>query len=286
MRIRYLIRQSVRGLSQRLGFSFLLLVCLASSFLVVSTFLLITRNLRNAAEKLGGQVQIAIFLSDDITPEQTSSLFRDLRNLPEVEAVNYRSKEDALSRLRNYLGRDCLEELESNPLPTSFELGLKKEFRGFETIARMASKIRKKEGVEEVEFGAEWLKRLDQAVQRFSVVDSVFGIFLILAVGLIVSSFMRVTVSSQLRSVQVLKLLGASRRDIVLPFFMHGSFLGLGGALLGVLLSWAGCLTFSMTVTPVVFLPFPVILGLIVGGVILGGGGSFIAAIRCLQPAR
>jgi cell division transport system permease protein len=286
MRIRYLIRQSLRGLSQRLGFSFLLLVCLASSFLVVSTFLLITRNLRNAGEKLGGQVQIAIFLNDDITPEQTSSLFRDLRNLPEVEAVNYRSKEDALSRLRNYLGRDCLEELESNPLPASLELGLKKEFRGFETIARVASKIRKKEGVEEVEFGGEWLKRLDQAVQRFSVVDSVFGIFLMLAVGLIVSTFMRVTVSSQLGSVQVLKLLGASRRDIVLPFLMHGSFLGLGGALLGVLLSWAGCLMFSITVTPVVFLPFPIVLGLIVGGVILGGGGSFIAAIRCLQPAR
>jgi cell division transport system permease protein len=277
MRVTYLFKQGLHGLSKKWGVNLILVGSMAFSFLVFDIFLLITHNLQGVAQKLRGEVQVEVYLNEDITSKQISSLGKIIQNFPEVEKMEYRSKEEAFIQMESYLGKDLLEGLDSNPLPASFLLSLKKEDRGFQRIALVASKARKQEGVEDVEFGGEWLKKLDQAIFIFFLVDVIFGIFITLAVILIVSNFMRILVLSQAESIRIMSLLGASQKDITLPFLIQGMILGGVGAVWGVLLIWASYSIFSTRIITIAFLPLYMIGGLIIWGMLLGAGGGILS---------
>ena len=98
MRITYLVKQTFYELKRRWGFNLILVVCIASSFLVFNTFLLITQNLKSVEQKLKGEVQIEVYLNDDITPLQLHLLLWSIKRFPEVEKVEYRSKQKALAQ--------------------------------------------------------------------------------------------------------------------------------------------------------------------------------------------
>lgn len=283
MRIPYLIKQTFAGISRSWGYNLILIVTIASSFLVINSFLLITHNLKDVAQKLRGEVQIEVYLNEDTSPQQINSLAESLQKFPEVERVEFRSKEEAFTQLESYLGKELLEGIDSNPLPASFLISLKKEHGGFQQIAYVASRVQHQKGVEDVEFGGEWLKKLDQVIFVSYVVDIIFGILIALAVTLIVSNFMRVMVVSQVESIQVMNLLGASQKDIFLPLLIQGMILSGLGAILGLLLVWAGYLIFSIRIITITFLSWYMILGLVIWGMILGAGGSFLSIRKHLQ---
>jgi len=283
MRISYLIRRALYGLKRRWGFNLILVVCIASSFLVFGSFLLITQNLKAVEQKLKGEVQIEVYLNHDITPLQLHLLLWSIKRLPEVEKVDYRSKQEALAQLKDYLGEDLVEGLDSNPLPASFLLSLRREYRGFEQVAEVASQVKSKEGVEDVEFGGAWLKKLDQAISTFLIGDIIFGIFIAIAVIMIVSNFMRVVVLCQAESIRIMRLMGASKADISFPLLVQGMLLGGAGASVGILFLWSGYLIFQSQILSLTFLPFHMIFGLIGWGMILGAGGSSVSLRKHLE---
>ncbi len=283
MRITYLIKQTFYELKRRWGISLILAVCIASSFLVFNTFLLITQNLKATEQKLKGEVQIEVYLNDDITPLQLHLLLWSIKRFPEVEKVEYRSKQQALAQFKNYLGEGLLEGLDSNPLPASFLLSLKREQRGFKQVAEVVSRVQDKEGVEDVEFGGAWLKKLDHAIFIFLIVDIIFGIFIAIAVIMIMFNFMRMVVLSQAESINIMSLMGARRGDISFPLLVQGMLLGGAGASVGVLFLWAGYFIFASKILTIMFLPFYMILGLIVWGMILGAGGSLFSIRKYLK---
>ncbi len=269
-----MIKQAIYGIFQRWKANLTLVGCLASSFLVLAIFLLITLNLQNITEKLKGEAQIEVYLLDGITPEQIVLLRSTIQGYPEVEKVIFKSKEEAATQMEDYLGKEILKGLDSNPLPASFQVSLREEQRKFPIISRVSSEIQNLDGVEEVEFGREWLSKLDNAWSVFLTVDWIFGILVTLSVVLIVSNFIRVTVLSQTESIRVMKLLGASWKDIHLPLLLQGMILsGLGG-LLGLLLTRGGYALFPIKSASLTFLSFHMMLGLVLGGMILGGGSS------------
>jgi cell division transport system permease protein len=283
MRISYSISQVFRGINARRGSDLILVLCIACSFLVFGSFLLITQNLKGVEQRLKGEVKIEVYLNEDINPLELHLLRQSIKRLKQVEKVEYRSQSEALVQLGDYFGKDLLQGLESNPLPASFLLGLKREYRKFEHVAEVVSRIKGKKGVEDVEFGSAWLKKLDRAIFIFFVVDIIFGIFIGTAVIMILSNFMRMAVLSQAESIQIMSLMGASRGDISLPLLIQGLLLGGAGASLGVLFLWASYLIFRGMIIGVQFLPFQITLGLIAWGMVLGAWGSFLSIRRHLQ---
>ncbi len=270
-------------MKERQGSNLILLICITSSFLVLGSFLLITLNLGGVKQRLKGEAQIEVYLTDDITPLQLHLLLRDIKRSQEVEKVEYRSKREALARLEQYFGTELVQGLDSNPLPASFLLGLGSEYRAFEKVAKVASRIKGKEGVEDVEFGGAWLKKMDRALSIFLMADIIFGLFIAFATIMIVSNFVRVAVLSQAESIQIMSLMGASKGDISLPLLIQGALLGGAGASLAMLFLWGGYVVFTEQVIYVKFIPPSWVAGLIVWGILLGAGGSLISVRKHLQ---
>jgi hypothetical protein len=91
----------------------------------------------NVVSSQDNEPGITIFLSDDAL-ESDVSAFRDfIRSLPDVKAVAYVSKEEALERFQESMGEGIAEQLDGNPLPASFEVSL----RDYEAVERIVSTI-------------------------------------------------------------------------------------------------------------------------------------------------
>ncbi|MGB2990433.1 MAG: permease-like cell division protein FtsX [Candidatus Zixiibacteriota bacterium] len=283
MRISCLIKQAFCQTEKRFNSQLLLLLCIASAFLAFGGFLLITLNLRAAVQNLKGEVQIEVYLNDHITSPEFHSLLQKMRVFPEVEKVRYRSKREALTQMENYLGEDLLPGQDSSPLPASFLVSIREEHRRFEPVARVAFRVQKEEGVEEVVFGGTWLKKLDRVISVFLMIDLALGTCMALAIVMIVANLTRVTVRLRAESIRIMSLLGASSADISLPLLILGISLGGFGALLGILFLWAGYLTFTSQFLAIRFLPVHMVVGMVVWGMALGAGGSLIPTMRLLR---
>jgi cell division transport system permease protein len=282
MRFYYLIAQAVGRRKEWIS-NLALIIGIAFSFLVLGCFLLITLNLKEMGRELKETVQVEVYLKSDITPLQLHMLLQDLPRLPQVERMEYRSPKAALAQLSSYLGGGLLEGLEANPLPASFRLGLKDEFKRFEQVSLLADRLRSREGVEEVEFAGAWLKNLDRAMFVSLLVEVMFGLIIAISIIMMVSNFMHMVVLSQAESLQIMRLLGAGRKYLYLPLIMQGGLLGGTGALLGMILLGAGYLVFTAQVIRIAFLPFALILEMVVLGMILAICGTLLS-IRQQSP--
>ena len=159
----------------------------------------------------------------------------------------------------------------------------KKIIEDFKPSVPYTEFLKSKEGVEDVEFGGAWLKKLDQAISTFLIGDIIFGIFIAIAVIMIVSNFMRVVVLSQAETIRIMSLMGASKADISFPLLVQGMLLGGAGASVGILFLWSGYLIFQSQILSLTFLPFHMIFGLIGWGMILGAGGSSVSLRKHLE---
>lgn len=68
--------------------------------------------------------EIEVFIRNTASPGDIQKMDTEIRGMPEVESVNYVSKEEALERLRESLkgSGDALMNISGNPLPSSFEI--------------------------------------------------------------------------------------------------------------------------------------------------------------------
>jgi cell division transport system permease protein len=274
MRTGYLIKRTFELIFRKWKANLILVVCLILPFLVMDAFLVITANLWSLSQKLKGDVEIEIFLKDDIAPQQTRSLREYLLNQTETERLTYRSQKEAYAEMRDYLGEKTISGLDSSTFPASFQLGIKQEYKNFRQVSSLADRIKNRQGVEGVELAGEWVDRLDRAVRIFLTGDLVFGLLVGFSVMLMVANFMRISIFDQTKSIRVMSLLGASRRDIYIPLISQGVILGGAGAWLGVGLIWSGYVLFSRKWIHLSFLPLSLTFALIFWGMILGGGGS------------
>ncbi|MDZ7543818.1 cell division protein FtsX, partial [Clostridium perfringens] len=91
---------------------------------------------------MDGQVQIQVYLHQDVTQEQIDLLKTDIGSMAEVSKVEFLSKADGMKQMEKSLGEDSEDFLsgytdETNPLPDSFIVEVHKP----DTIPMVAKKI-------------------------------------------------------------------------------------------------------------------------------------------------
>ena len=79
----------------------------------------ILKNVQQLSGEWNRTTQISVFLKPDITETRARDLQQKIKRLPEVEHVNYISKQKALDEFQRLSGfGDALNALEHNPLPS------------------------------------------------------------------------------------------------------------------------------------------------------------------------
>lgn len=189
-------------------------------------------NLRALAGDVDATAQLSLFLAPAVTETDAVALAAELRLSPEIDAVHFLSRGDALEEFRDRSGfGDLLDGLEANPLP---HLLLVVPGRDAGPDA-LAARLVERGAVAEVIVDLAWLERLQHLVALGQRAVLVLALVLCAGVLLVLGNTLRLAIEARREEIQVTRLVGASDAFVRRPFLYTGLWYGIGGGALAAL---------------------------------------------------
>ena len=270
---------------------------IAVSVFLFGAFLLLAGNLaRLVAGEIGGDAALTVWVTRGADPRTV----RDgLKDLPGIGAIEVVSPTEGLAELAAALGEsaDLLEGIDPNEVLLAVLVAeLAPVARKPAAVRDLAARIRRFDGVSSVDSGLLWLERF-AALRGIALGAGVaWGSLLGLGSLLVVGNAARLAALTRRGEIQVLHLVGASDRFIVLPFFWEGMVQGAVGSVLGLGLLYgafsaieyslaSGVLAFA-GVVELSFLGRETIGSIAGAGPLTGAVGSVGAALRYVRAVR
>jgi len=201
------------------------------SLLLVGLFYQISTNITRLVESVRQKVELEAFLEEPLSKQRINDIQSQLIAIEGVERVQWISKDDAALIFKKEFGEDINNVLDFNPLPPSFKIFLKEGYRTPARAEDVHKKIMEIKGVENIAYRKELLEFLDQRTKILSAVGLALGILLAASAIFLVSNTIRLTIDAKRKSVQTMKLVGASRWFVRAPFIIEGILQGLAGGL-------------------------------------------------------
>ncbi|MHC8440689.1 MAG: permease-like cell division protein FtsX [Candidatus Eutrophobiaceae bacterium] len=200
-------------------------------------FFLSLENLRQISDDLGKDAQVSVFLKPEIDMPKAERVLAELRQEAGVEGIQLLDKEQALQDYRVYSGfSSAIDSLEENPLPHMLIVTLEGDVADLARHAALIEFIHSLPEVDIAQHDQEWVNRLSGYMEVVQRVVILFSILLGLAVGLVISNTIRLSINLRREEIQISKLFGASDSFIHRPFLYSGLWYGLGGAMFAWLL--------------------------------------------------
>lgn len=281
----YLVSEAFRTVGRHKAVTVLSIVIMSLTLLVLAVFLLATDNVLTFLDSARREMTVFVYLRDDAPQRLIDDEYNRLLRTTEVETAVFITKEQAMREFREELGeeRSVLEVLETNPLPASFRVTLKGEYRTQEAIERFAEAMRGGAIVEEVSYGKEFIEQFSAVSRGFLYVDLVLGLIVVLSSVFIISNTVKLTILSRQKSIEVLKFVGATNRFITTPFVIEGAFQAGVSSLVSLALLFGIYAVTKGFLPDLAFLEPDKILLYIVTCVLLGSIGSLASLRRHLR---
>jgi len=296
--LHYMFGRAIKNMRRNLFPNVTTVGVIAISVLIFSAFSLIAFNLASFLKIWEDRIEVIGYLKRKTPAGEVGALLDKIRQMDGVDSVKYVSPSDAMAFMETHLGgqKNLLEGIQPTVLPPSLEVQLKKEYRNSAKIGEVVSQLRLFPQVEEIQYGQEWVEMFSSLVHVFRLTQWVLGGLLLLAMAFIISNTLQLTISSRREEIEIMQLVGASPSFIQVPFYLEGMIQGLLGAGLALfflfLLQKIVLLYLPFSIRdwfariPILFLPLKTLIGILVGGMVLGFLGSFMASVRFLRSGE
>jgi cell division transport system permease protein len=214
--------------------SALAVATIALSILIVGAALLVAQNADLALQEWKKSARLMAYLDSD-PPLPAAELQRRIEALEGVASARFIAREAALSELKTRMAHQAslLENLPENPLPDGVEIRLRPDERGCERLEGEATQLRTLPGIQDVEFGRQWVGAARDVARLLRTGGMVLSSLLFIAALAIVANTIRLVVYSRREEVAVMRWVGASELFVRAPFYIAGLLQGLAGAGLG-----------------------------------------------------
>lgn len=288
MALSYSFKSAFQSLCREKWINILSILTVASSLLIITLTAFFLYNIESIANHLPERFSIVAYLKDNLSQEETQSIIDTLKKREEIVNLKYTSKDDAIKELKHTLKDTSyiLEGLNENPLSSSIEIRLKKDFVTSSNVKQISEEIKKISGIDDVYYGekiAEAIHLLKKSIQNMSII-----IFLTISTGVVFVTYSTVKILFYRRKeeIEIIKLLGATKGFIRMPFLIEGGAIGFFGGILGtigaLLFYFAITYRLSMVIPMLKTLVFPleILIFLPITGIALGIIGSVIALGR------
>ena len=230
------VGRALQGIRRNALMSLAAIATMVLMLLLLAGFWLLQAGLAAGVAYVEEKVEIVADLRDVPGAEavlvvQAQALAAEVAAMPEVRAVRYVSKDEALARFQARLRErgqiDLTGYLDRNPLPASLEVSLV-DPRDYEAVVDLLSSH--DEVVEDV-------VEIQQLIERLTSVTDVLrtgGAVVLVVVGFVVLfiivNTIRLAVVARREEIEIMRLVGASDAFIRWPFIFEGAFVGLLGA--------------------------------------------------------
>ncbi len=290
--LRYFLRAALHGLRASPMTSAVAVATIGVTLLLVGAFVLLVSNMERLLDRFGEDIQVSAYLEGGLSDAAQEALVLRVQGAPGVASVRLVSEEEAMQRFREGSAGQAslLEGLDENPLPASLEITLTPESRSSEGLAMLVADLDGVRGIDELGYGTEWVEGYARAVALIRGIGIGIGVVLALATLLIVSNTIRLAVYARRDEIEILRLVGAGRSFVSIPFMVEGFVQGSLGGLIAVALLYGlfrmlmpgleGGLELLLGFAKPEFIGAEGVSGLIVAGAALGTLGSGLALVE------
>lgn len=231
-RFLFLLKEAFSGLGRAKLSATFSIVMVTLSFTLLGSFYLTTVQAEKFLNYLKSKVEVEAFLSDSLSTQRIQDVRQELLATPGISSVVYVSKEDAAELFKKEFGQDIEQVLDFNPLPASYRIFVKNSYKTSKGVAAISSEVGNIPGVESVKYRKILLTLIDRRVRLFYGVMVGFGGALVLLSIFLVYNSMRLAISYKKRIIDTMKLVGASRSFVRMPFLLGGMIQGFTGGLI------------------------------------------------------
>lgn len=229
-------RETVHFVSARLGTSLLVWLLVGIALALPAGLYLLQRNLSGMTADWEGRPGLTAYFSLGASQAQIRGLVDLLEDEPGVTDVTVTSPDEALEEFRSYTElADALDLLERNPLPASLRATLAPDVDAA-ALDPLIARVGGQPGVAEVVLEKTWLERVSDISSVVSRLGVILGLLFGTGALLVTATSVRLAIEARLEELKVLKLIGATERQMRRPFLYFGAFYGLGGGLLAAML--------------------------------------------------
>ncbi len=268
---------------------------IALAVVIVGAFGLFFVNASDLLDSWRQGIRLMAYLEADLSEAKRLEIKYHLQQMAEVREARFIGRDAAMERLRRQMGdrASLLDGLEENPLPDAFEIDLKPEALDPARVAALAAQIESLEGIEEVSYGQQWLKRFGGLLELFRLAGYGLGVLFFLAAVFFVANTIRLILYNRQQELTIMRLVGASEPFIRTPFYIEALLQGAAGGLLGLVILYgiylaahanmsAGLGGFGFALR---FLPWHNGLAAIAAGMFVGWLGCCVSLKQFLRSA-
>ena len=235
-------------------------------------------------------VEVSIYLEDNISQAQFDHLNQMLQSMPEVQNVRYESKGEAYEHAKRLFRNqpDILNNVDKDTFPASFRVKVVDPEQDVDVVV---AQVAGQPGIENVFNARDILKRLSAVADVLRIgAYGASAVMLISAIALIANT-VRMAVFARRKEIGIMRLVGATNWFIRIPFMIEAAVEGLVGAMAAVFaLTMLKNLFFNKFRTTLSFWPvvsnqdlIALVPVLLAGGILIALFASWIAMRRFLE---
>jgi cell division transport system permease protein len=280
----YFLSEGARGLFHARLVTFVSIVTIALVLFIALCTGVGMLNVRALFTDAMEKADFVVYVNDSTAadPAALEGLVTAVRLFPQVKKAAIVDKEDSWKRFAALYGQEILTAVEGNPLPVSIEISLKREYLADSSAKELATGLSSIAGVDNVRYAGEWLTFLVRFQRWFYVTALILSVLMLVTFYFTVSNTIKLTVYARKDLIRNMRLVGATRFFIAMPFIIEGMLQGcIGGAI-------AALAFISLRASPLAALPLsfgpPWVPALPLAlGVLFGWIGSSIAVRKFLK---
>lgn len=227
----YFIKEVYTSLKRNHWMTLASIFTVVLSLFILGFFSIVILNLNKMADTLESQVQISVYLKDDLSQDEIDDTKNKLNSIEGIQNIKFITRDEAMKNFKERLGDqkfllDALDD--TNPLPNSFSITVTSPEQ-VKTIADTASAL---DSVESASYSQDIINHLFNLTHLIRLIGVALIILLTGAAIFIISNTIRLTVFARRKEIAIMKYVGATDWFIRWPFLLEGIFLGfIGGSL-------------------------------------------------------
>lgn len=287
----YFIKEVYTSFKRNIWMTLASIFTVVLSLFILGFFSIVILNLNKMADTLESQVQISVYLKDDLSQEEIDETKETLSKIEGLQDIKFTTREEAMEKFKERLGDqqfllDALDD--TNPLPDSFSLTVTSP----QQVKTIADTVVALDSVESASYSQDIINHLFNLTHLIRLIGVALIILLTGAAIFIISNTIRLTVFARRKEIAIMKYVGATDWFIRWPFLLEGICLGfIGGGLATIFLYIIYNQVTQEIYEAMAFFPLipqhPFIdyisLAILVAGIIIGALGSTISLKRFLK---
>lgn len=215
------------------------LACLGimcATMVIFGIFFAVIENINHIISQIEDDQAFEVFIQNTATEEQTKELGDKILAIEGVNNIKYKSKEDALTQMKERFNerQGLLEGM--TIFPASYVVNLSDL-----TLSKdVQNKILEFENVKRITSSDDTVNKLVNIANGVRIVSGIILVLLVLISVFIITNTIKLTVHARRKEISIMKYVGATNGFIRWPFIVEGVTIGVLASILSLLIIGGG----------------------------------------------